>query len=352
MAACEKICGTAKGARTSKERDCGVDLIRFVACCAVVGLHTFTNGLTPASTVAYYACGFAVPVFFMASGAFLLNRGVAYSYVIRKLRQLAAVLLLWALVVSAVAAAGKAATGAADLAVFPTTFLSTLKGTLLQGGLLSHCWFLWALAILYALLPPLSRLTMKGKLALFGAVAVLGVAIQAASCVIGEPLESHVPQTFRVWIWIEYFLLGGLLYPFCKKGLRVGPTGTLLAAATVAAVAWQLFAGSALMPEASGAAHAEYFYDSLACLAWCAAFFAFVETLRPGRKPWVYLGSLTMGVYLLHKLVIRAVGHLVPFIDIVWGSGLGFLVVLGLSFLAIGILKRFFPRVFKLFCAV
>ena len=41
------------------KRDCGVDLLRFIACCAVVGLHTFTNGLTPISTVVYYACGFA-----------------------------------------------------------------------------------------------------------------------------------------------------------------------------------------------------------------------------------------------------------------------------------------------------
>lgn len=271
---------------------------------------------------------------------------------IRKLRQLAFVLLLWVLAVSVVASAWKVVTGAAGLIAFPMAFLSMLKGTLLQGGLLSHCWFLWALAILYVLLPPLSRFTAKGKFVLFGTVVALGVAIQFVSCVIGEPLESHVPQAFRVWIWLEYFLLGGLLYPFCKEDLCVGPAGALLIVSTVAAVAWQLFAGSALMPEASGAAHAEYFYDSLTCLAWCSALFAFVEALRPGRKPWVYLGSLTMGVYLLHKFVISAVVHLAPSTDVVWGSRLGFLVVLLVSFLTIGFLKRFFPRVFKLFCTL
>ena len=57
------------------QRDIGIDVLRLVACCAVVGLHTFTKGLTDVSTVAYYASSFAIPVFFMASGAFLLNRG-------------------------------------------------------------------------------------------------------------------------------------------------------------------------------------------------------------------------------------------------------------------------------------
>ena len=65
------------------KRDCGVDLLRVIACCAVVGLHTFTNGLTSVSTVVYYACGFAVPVFFMASGAFLLNRGGVLLFLCR-----------------------------------------------------------------------------------------------------------------------------------------------------------------------------------------------------------------------------------------------------------------------------
>ena len=62
--------------RAVKQRDHGVDFLRCIACCAVVGLHTFNNGLSFVTAAFYYAFGFAVPVFFMASGAFLLNRGV------------------------------------------------------------------------------------------------------------------------------------------------------------------------------------------------------------------------------------------------------------------------------------
>lgn len=337
----------------SGKRDCGVDLLRVIACCAVVGLHTFTNGLTPASTVVYYACGFAVPVFFMASGAFLLNRGgCTYSYVNGKLRQLGLVLALWVLVVALLAWAASLISGEASVFSLLKLLLSTLKGTLLQSGLLSHCWFLWALAFLYILLPPLSRFTLRGKCILFGILACMGIGIQVVSCLVGEPVECHVPQAFRIWIWLEYFLLGGLVYPVCKKGLRAGSMGALLAATSIVAIAWQLFAGTALMPEASGAAHAEYFYDSVTCVVWCAALFAFCISLKPSQKPWVYLASLAMGVYLLHKLLIRLLGYFVSFADPIWGCGLGFVVVLGVSFVVIAAVKKLLPKVFKLFCAV
>lgn len=335
------------------KRDCGVDLLRFIACCAVVGLHTFTNGLTAVSTVVYYACGFAVPVFFMASGAFLLNRGgCSYSYVNRKLRQLGVVLVLWVLVVTLLAWAVSFLAGTASAFSLLKLLLSISKGTLLQSGLLSHCWFLWALAFLYILLPLLSRLTLRGKCTLFGILVCLGIGIQVVSCLVGQPVECHVPQAFRIWIWLEYFLLGGLVYPVCKKGLKAGAMGALLAVTSIVALAWQLFAGSALMPEAAGAAHAEYFYDSVTCVVWCAALFAFCISLKPSQSPWVYLASLAMGVYLLHKLVIRLLGYFVSFADPVWGCGLGFVVVLVVSFVVIATIKKLLPRVFKLFCAV
>ena len=262
------------------------------------------------------------------------------------------VLVLWVSAVSLLAWAGSLLVGTATPVFLLEFLLSTLKGTLFQNGLLSHCWFLWALGFLYVLLPSLSRLALREKRILFGVLLCVGIGIQIASCLVGQPLETHVPQAFRIWIWLEYFLLGGLIYPVCKKGLRVGAAGVALAAASLAAVVWQLFAGSALMPEVAGAAHAEYFYDSVTCVVWCAALFAFCSSLKPSQKPWVYLASLTMGVYLLHRLVIRALKHFVSFADPVWGCGLGFVVVLVVSFVVIAAVKKLLPKVFKLFCAV
>lgn len=156
----------------------------------------------------------------------------------RKLRQLGVVLVLWVLVVTLLAWAVSFLAGTASAFSLLKLLLSISKGTLLQSGLLSHCWFLWALAFLYILLPLLSRLTLRGKCTLFGILVCLGVGIQVVSCLVGQPVECHVPQAFRIWIWLEYFLLGGLVYPICKKGLKVGSTGVLLAATSIVAIAW------------------------------------------------------------------------------------------------------------------
>lgn len=59
-----------------------------------------------------------------------------------------------------------------------------------------------------------------------------------------------------------------------------------------------------------------------------------------------------MGVYLLHTLVIRLLGHFVSFADPFWGSGMAFVVVLVTSLGIIAFLKKCLPKTFNLLCAV
>lgn len=42
-----------------------IDLIRVIACAAVIGLHTFPKDLSAVTGVLYYLCGFAVPFFYV-----------------------------------------------------------------------------------------------------------------------------------------------------------------------------------------------------------------------------------------------------------------------------------------------
>ena len=63
---------------TDRQRNTNIDLVRIVACIAVVGLHTFPREQSVGTLLAYYLCGFAIPFFFMSSGFFL--RIIAYNY--------------------------------------------------------------------------------------------------------------------------------------------------------------------------------------------------------------------------------------------------------------------------------
>ena len=77
-------------------RDCNIDIIRLIACAAVVGLHTFPKDLSLVTASLYYLSGFAVPFFFMSSGFFLLNRGeLNYKYVWHKCAGIIKIVLFW-----------------------------------------------------------------------------------------------------------------------------------------------------------------------------------------------------------------------------------------------------------------
>ena len=84
-------------------RDCNIDIIRVIACVAVVGLHTFPKDLSIVTASLYYLSGFAVPFFFMSSGYFLLNRGeLNYKYAGRKCVGIIKIVFFWNCILYAV----------------------------------------------------------------------------------------------------------------------------------------------------------------------------------------------------------------------------------------------------------
>lgn len=78
-----------------RQRNENIDLIRAMACLAVVGLHSFAKD-EDISSWFYYLCGFAVPFFFMASGFFLLNRGrLQWMYCVGKILGIIKIVFGW-----------------------------------------------------------------------------------------------------------------------------------------------------------------------------------------------------------------------------------------------------------------
>lgn len=335
-------------------RDKSIDMLRVFACCAVVGLHTFLKDTSLFTAGLYYGCGFAVPVFFMASGAFLLNRGsVSYRYVVHKVVRLVQVLLLWVGCITAIKVIGSLIiTGDRQaLLSWPLEFFQSLLGTFNQSGILPQLWFLWSLGLVYLLVPLFSRLSEHIQSLLLFVLIIIGAVNQMISYLNGFALESRVLQVFRIWIWMKYFLLGGFLYARKDKlRLRFGVTTLLMVITTLVCIAWQMFAGIALIPEKGSFAHAEYFYDGALYLVWVSMLFSCAETLKPRSTIWTKASTLTMAVYMVHPIMIRACGHFVAMSSPIMGCGLGFILVLSASTLFAVALKH--TRLFSFFCKI
>lgn len=287
----------------------------------------------------YYICGFAVPAFFMSTGYVLLNRStVSKKYSCNKVKKILQVVLLWSLLISITylfVHAMRNQLNFQSLLVLPETFI----GGLVQRGNLWQFWYLGALIIIYIVYPILMR--YRERLSMIWIISVIiGVLIQTASYFIGTPLQSHIIQTFRVWTWIQYFVLGGLIG--CrqnnKEKVSIRKRAAICVLLTILIVAYQNVMGKFFLHNS----YAEFFYDSILTIMWLISIFNFILIIELNYKVKriiQYIVPLTMGIYIIHPLVIRVIQHFVV-VDTLSMSFLLFFIVFMVSAICVCIMKK------------
>lgn len=130
-------------------------------------------------------------------------------------------------------------------------------------------------------------------------------------------MQSRVCQPFRLWTWVFYFTLGGMLGRGGPRGVladRVTPKAAamLLGLSALLVVVWQFGVGYLK----HGSLWAEYYYDDPSMMLYATALFVFCDAL-PRHHPLrgktrsilMVVSSCTMGVYILHPLVLRVIRH-------------------------------------------
>ena len=280
----------------SNPRNANLDLIKCIACLCVTGLHAV--GMS--NYTIYYLCDCGVPLFFMVHGFLLLSREKAeYPYVFHKILRLLKIAFLWNLLIS--------------LPVFlfrhkiVNPFRLTLE-SLLQKGYLWHFWFFGALILIYLALPLLHKLVYSRKTfhkAACFALMCLCLIMSITSITKGYPLPMLVPQAFRLWTWLFYFLLGGLFAGFSEETLRISlpAHGVLLMVFTIINNLTEKRVGFYLVHNRL----AEYFYDDFSCIVWCALLFTFLLRIPLSEKASAAiqkLSSLTLGIFIIHPILL------------------------------------------------
>lgn len=188
------------------ERLLSIDLIKVVAMCAVMCLHTQPLYLEN-STLAhflYISAVVAIPLFFMTSGYLLLGRtNIDYKYAGKKilgiLRFVAIITLAWYAVFGYRHHAG---------------FLNSTIGCLFQRGGMGVFWYFGAMIIIYALLPWINKLYtehFQGFVYLTIALFVTATLVFVLNISNDIHIEQHIILTFRLWNWLFYFCIGGVI---------------------------------------------------------------------------------------------------------------------------------------------
>ncbi len=299
-----------------------LDVLRVLAMLAVVFLHAsaatlmvgdgsavwhFSNALT-----SLFSAG--VPLFFMISGALLLNshKTVSVGYTLkRRVLRLLVPLLVWSLIYIAYSLVVSWRVGGSPDWAEAIYALKHLPGN----PVIVPLWFMYAMIAVYILSPLLKRLVdnLSRDLVLY----LLGLWV-LFSCLL-PTIQAFVPESvspiFTLHVkydldffagYLGYFLLGYYLV----KMDRTIPKKWLVLAIVVDAVVIAL--GTWWKTEALGE-YSEIFKRQthlFTMVMSCAVFLLFEDLLRDkrlkpmGDKVVGFLGPLAFGVYLAHSLMI------------------------------------------------
>ena len=294
---------------TAQNRVVGIDAVKIAASFAVVVLHVIGRGSSVLNTIIYYLAGFAIPVFFMANGFFILTKNnVSVHYVTKKILIIIRLITLWSLVLFVV--------NQFDGSTSFNNPITIGVYAIAQRGPLWHFWFFGSLCILWVLSPFLNRVLNKnvsnykrGLITLFS----LCLIVQAVS-VVGafegrDALQAGVKQVFRLWTWLFYYMLGGYISFLNQNGqlLRFwkkikGKSAILLIAIIV--ILWQALVGYYVL----NLIRAEYYYDDISTIIYSVLLFLtfiFNKYSNFIIKIIEKLTPYTLGIYILHPFVIE-----------------------------------------------
>ncbi|KYF37152.1 MULTISPECIES: acyltransferase [Streptococcus] len=330
-----------------KVRNINLDLLKVLACVGVVLLHTTMGGFKDTGswnllTYLYYLGTYSIPLFFMVNGYLLLGkREITSHYILQKVKWILITVSSWNIIVWLFKR---------DFTVNP---IKKIVGSLIQKGYFFQFWFFGALILIYLCLPILSKFlnSKRRYLYILALLIVIGFIVELANIFFQRPLQTHVMQTFRLWTWFFYYILGGYIAQFNVDNLKYRFKNWM----KIVSMLLVLISPIILFFLAKNTYHnlfAEYFYDILFVKFTSLGIFLMVLTLslnENGSKWIVSLSNQTMGVFVIHTYVMKIWEKLIAFSFT--GAYLWFAIfTLSISFIVIGILMRipYLNRIVKL----
>ena len=311
-------------------RNLGLDLLKIFSCIGVVVLHFTRPGFNleqyNISAYLYYLATYAIPLFFMLNGYFLLNKKkLPYSYVFNKIRGILTIVFVWNMLIWVIKR---------DFNVNP---LMKIIGSLIQKGYAYQFWFFGSLIIIYLTLPIVKKVLEKdySYFAILLILIVIGIVIEMINTFIfHKPLQQYVPQTFRLWTWFFYYILGGYLGKINIQEIKLTKLIKISFSIIFIISPILLFY---LAKNVYHDAPAEYFYDSMIVkIVSIGLFILFLKIEKnivlKNNELIVKLSSLTMGVYIVHTYVLARVAKYINY-NLWYNTVIILFVTLSISFL-------------------
>ncbi len=294
---------------TTTTRIQSLDLIKIIAMIGVISLHTTLAFLSYDNIICrgfYSMGGWAIPLFFTVSGFLLIGKEMDKPYLLKKITRILRLVLFVSIIYWF-------KDGDYSIKVL---FVDTFLGSFIQHGSCGHFWFFGTLIILYLFLPVFNRLIMNEGATLLCLIMLFVVlSITFISNIISS-FETNIIQTFRLWNWFFFFILGGYIkryywYNRSFSHIHVNPHKIILGGVIMIIIYTVFFT---YLSPLVGFYGVEYPFGSTLCIISVITLFVSILSLNIKSSFIIKeLSVLFVPVYAFHDRVIGAVmkyGHL------------------------------------------
>lgn len=295
----------------SKGRDVSLDVIKVISIYFVMIIHvdaysfyTFSKNWLPTIIVDSFART-AMPMFFMITGALLLNKEHSVRSIIKRIRRVLVPLLVWSVIYIEYNL---------TWAPNPKQSIAHFATEILAGPVMYHLWYIYALIGLYIFMPVYSAFYQKCS----RRVIVFTLIAWYIGCLLVPTLTTitdiKVGIGFDLPLFSGYLILGAFCYDAIvarNKNASYFEVASLLSVWLVTVIATAYFTYA--LSKHLGSPNSTFLDPRSPTAALCGAFLfpAICLLLHTGRKipPKVYpiinhFSRTCFGVYLMHVLVL------------------------------------------------
>ena len=327
------------------QRDYSLDVIKILSCVLVVLMHSLrafdkTVELHP---ILYYLTRCSMPLFFLAAGAVQLSKSeINSSYCFKKIKN---ILILMS------------AYYGLDFIIRVAIFrdfsfyglVASAKGAYWDFGVF---WFLQTMIIIYLILPwlhkgykthPIKLLVFFGSITLsLNAYNIINIQCYGAD----HYVDTAVRQPLRLWTWLFYYLLGGVIYKKYKllnmSKIKVWSLAVITTVIAISFMYYMFFASTNII-------NGEYAYTSLTMMLWsCSLMIALLNVDFSKFKIAISrMAAMLIPVYAIHYTAIHRIVIPLDLFNGFWGQIAGYIAVLCITSIVAYVMTKIpFMKVF------
>ncbi|WP_366925355.1 acyltransferase family protein [uncultured Clostridium sp.] len=157
----------------------------------------------------------------------------------------------------------------------------------------------------------------------------------------GNAIQSYIIQTFRLWTWLFYFILGWFIKEKEHTIFQISfkAHSFLLLIISIILVFFEMF----IAHKMDTWFYVEYFYDALLFITWIIFLFTYILRFNIGYKSQQFISwfsKMTLGIYCIHPICMRVFTKVIT-VDNIFIMMMNFLLVAFASTVGILILQRF-----------